>query len=322
MKMKKIFSILSFLLSSMIVFSSCHREDIPCNDPETGYQPIIFSAVNALLETKSEAPAGFKVWASRTHEVNSASQTDYNIFGATGTNVQKSGSGTSVTWTYTPVRYWQSGAYNFFAVAPVTLAEGELTSDGLELDFGTNGWDITSNQTDLLFATSTVSNDVVPLKFDHLLTKITFSAKKATTAPIDITSIKISGHHKVAEGVVLSGDNTEWDLKDDLAVGHEIISSTPITLSGTASKITSDVLVFPEDCALTVEVTIRHNKIGEAYQKTAEIDGSGWLSGKQYDYIINVTPGSIVISSAQVKDWVTDRNDNNENDDDITHDFE
>ena len=331
MKMKITYSILSVLFVAMFVLTSCHIEDNPvASTPVNGDEPIEFSSVYASVDTKtttgenSALPANFQVWASRT--VNS--NTNYNVFGENGTTVTNTGSADSPKWTYSPVRYWQSGDYNFVAVTPADFpTSGELTSNGLELSFGTSGWDLSANQTDLLLATTHVDNTSgtpgsVNLAFNHILAKISFAARKTTTAQIEIISIKISGHHKIASDVKVSGSKYYWEFEDDGKTAQEIISSTAHTLTTTSRKITPDILVFPEDCILTLEVNIRHNTIASPYQKTVKIDGTCWLSGKQYDYIINVSPGSIVITSPQVKDWVTDINGNNENDDDIIHDFE
>ena len=307
--MKMTYNILSFLLVGMFVIASCHREELPGTDlPAEGGEPIEFSSVYASVETKAEPdatsdlPENFKVWASRT--VNS--NTNYNVFGENGTTVTNTGSAGTPKWTYSPVRYWQSGEYNFVAVTPADFpTSGELTSNGLELSFGTSGWDLSANQTDLLLATSNVSNQIVSLSFSHLLTKISFSAKNATSTPIEITSVKISGHHKEAESLVLSEEAAVWEFKDDGNASQDITSSASDSyeLSSTATKVTSDVLVFSEDCSLTVEVTIRHAAEAAGYPKSATISTTGWLPGMQYDYVINVTPDGISFSEPRVEGW-------------------
>ena len=311
--MKITYSILSVLFVAMFVLTSCHIEDNPvASTPVNGDEPIEFSSVYASVDTKtttgenSALPANFQVWASKT--VNS--NTNYNVFGENGTTVTNTGSADSPKWTYSPVRYWQSGEYNFVAVTPVTLATGELTEDGLELSFGS--WTLSSG-IDALFATSDASNEVVSLTFKHLLSKISFSAKNATSTPIEITSVKISGHHNEAESLVLSEEAAVWEFKDDGNASQDITSSASDSyeLSSTATKVTSDVLVFSEDCSLTVEVTIRHAAVAAGYPKSATISTTGWLPGMQYDYVINVTPDGISFSEPRVEGWdYVDDNDN------------
>ena len=315
MKMKITYSILSVLFVAMFVLTSCHIEDNPvASTPVNGDEPIEFSSVYASVDTKtttgenSALPANFQVWASRTVDSN----TNYNVFGENGTTVTNTGSADSPKWTDSPVRYWQSGDYNFVAVTPVDLAlSGELTAAGLELNF--DSWNLIENPTDALVATSDVSNDVVPLTFGHLLSKISFSAKTTHDTPIEITSIKISGHHTEAESLVLSEAGTKWEFNEGKASQEDITSSAsaPYELSNTATKVTSDVLVFSEDCSLTVEVTIRHAAAAVGYPKSATISTTGWLPGMQYDYVINVTPDGISFSEPRVEGWdYVDDNDN------------
>lgn len=308
MKVNRIYNILSVLLGGMLVSMSCHREDVPGTaKPVDGGEPIEFSSVYASVEVKADTreatplPASFMVWASRT--ANSA--TNYNVFGEDGTTVRNTGTSDSQKWVYSPVRYWQSGDYNFVAVTPVDLAlSGELTAAGLELNFGS--WNLIANPTDALVATSDVSNDVVPLTFGHLLSKISFSAKTIHDTPIEITSIKISGHHKDAKSTVLSGVGSEWEFNDDGTASQDIKSSVSAsyTLTGTSTKVSSDVLVFPENCSLTVDVTIRHSSTAGGYPKSATISSTNWLSGQKYDYVINVGPDRISFSEPIVSPWV------------------
>ena len=304
MKMKNIFNILSVLLGGVFVLASCHREDIlDTNLPDEESRPIDFSSVYASVDTKTESgaeniPASFKVWASRT----ARSTTNYNVFGQTGTLVTNAGTATSQKWTYSPVRYWQSGEYNFVAVTPVDLiSSGTLTANGLALNFGS--WNL-SSEIDGLLARSDVSGEVVPLSFGHMLSKISFSAKNVTNIPIEITSVKINGYHKDAASVMLSDSQADWTFNDaPSTVGQEIGLSDAVTLGTTPVKVTSDFLVFSEDCALTVEVTIRHDSAAGGYSKSATITATGWESGLQYDYVINVGPDGISFSEPTVDAW-------------------
>lgn len=302
MKMKKIFNILSALLCGILVLASCHRESVlDTYLPDEDSRPIEFSSVYASVETRAEAenlPASFMVWASRTAN----STTNYNVFGQAGTLVTNAGAATSQKWTYSPVRYWQSGEYDFVAVTPVDLiSSGTLTANGLALNFGS--WNL-SSQTDALSARSDVSEDVVNLSFGHMLSKISFSAKNLTDTPIEITSVKISGYHKEAESVVLTESGSAWTFNDaPSTIGHEIRLSEAVAFGTTPVKVTSDYLVFPEDCALTVEVTIRHATDAGGYLKSATIPATGWASGLQYDYVINVGPDGISFSEPTVAGW-------------------
>ena len=319
----------------MIILNSCHREDFPSHQiPTESDCPIEFSPISASLETKTDASAtieDFKVWAS--NKVNNVD--NYNVFGSEGTDVRKSGS----DWVYSPVRYWQSSDYSFYAVSPIEIStsipiSGTLANTGLSIHFGEKvdgsytGWDLSSNQVDLLLASEqnvttrlNATNTPVDLAFDHLLSKITFTAKNAATEDVDIivTGIKIYGNQKV-----VTGFSSTWILGakstgEDPFINHTL--SQPVTLSKTEPKLISpDVLVFPlMESATYVEVTLKHTvNSTTGYTKSAMIPmTSSWKSGKQYNYVINVTPDHIGFGTVSITSWDDNEGDGYSADDEI-----
>jgi hypothetical protein len=312
--MRNLYIILSVIIAALSAMTSCHREEIPCDDSSVkDGMPIEFSRVSVTIDTKTEtepaAPSApindFKVWASLTSNNN----TQYGIFGEIGTIVSKSINGQSLSWLYSPLRYWRPGSYKFYAVSPVSHADGGLSSTGLNLTFE-NGWNLSTDPVDLLLATSDVSNDVVSLEFDHLLSKISFSAKNISETPITITSVKISGNHKVATSMSYLTQNT-WGWESDDTSDQQTLSlrETPtgsITLTNSYIPLTQDsgVLVFPESCDLEVELTINHG-ISPGYTKTKTILNTGWQAGKHYQYNIKVSPEYIEIGQVTVTPWNT-----------------
>ena len=323
--MKNLYIILSVILTGLFTMTSCHREEIPCDDLSVkDGKPIEFSSISVTIDTKtttdgstegeteSTTPTApiedFKVWASLT----SNNTTQYGIFGEEGTDVSKSINGPMLSWVYSPLRYWRPGDYKFYAVSPASHAAGQLTGNGLNLTF--QDWDLSANQVDLLLATSTTSNDVVSLQFDHLLSKLTFSAKNVSDTQTMITSLKIKGNHKVATTMSYEAENP-WGWKsDDTAVQQELLK-TSTELIGTYTALTEDdgVLVFPESCALEVELTINHSGTSQGgYTKTTTIENTGWLKGKHYHYKINVSPEYIEIGQVTVTPWKTTDADGND----------
>lgn len=142
--MKNKHIILTTLLGTMIALASCQREDVPHNEAlEENGTPISFSAIHASLNTKGDdsgSKAGtttpeissFHVWASRNESSN-------DIFGTHGTTVTAGNNG---LWIYSPVRYWQTGTYNFAAISPLSISEniaisGTIDNGELSLSFGT-----------------------------------------------------------------------------------------------------------------------------------------------------------------------------------------
>lgn len=316
----------------MVALASCQGEDIPGTQiPEEDGMPIEFSGIQAWLETKADETetlpdnfTSFKVWASRTIKVNNADQTNYNVFSSAGTEVTKS----EDAWIYSPVRYWQPGSYNFYAVSPADLATGNLSADGLTLSFGNNGWDLSSNQTDLLLATIpdvtgrfNTDNTPAPVKltFNHMLSKISFKARNAESRNIAIavTGIKIYGNSKTATGVNGKYENDTfcltWALENQTKKSssfkehtHIQAVSLPKTMNNSQyeyAEICSGFMVFPEEkCNLTIEVTLTQT-FGDVtggtttMTKTATIEKVSWYPGYVYDYKLTVTADTIALDN-------------------------
>ena len=321
--MKKFLNISYILLGVMIILASCNSEEISGTLlPDDSDMPIEFSGINASLDTKAGVDdiASFRVWASRT--TNNA--TVYDIFSTSGTAVTKTISGNSISWIYSPTRYWQPGTYDFYAITPTAIStsipvSGELSSTSLAIHFGEEvdgayaGWDLSVNQTDLMLATEpnvtgrfNATNTPVNLAFNHMLSKIRFSAKKTTDMQIDIVMVKISGHLTTASSVEMSGNGATWTLST-VSTGQEIGLSTPIALDKVQDKpVTSELLVFPQGARErdkgTVEGIRRDADNAGGYPKSASIT-TDWQAGKQYDYVINVGPDGISFSEPTVKPW-------------------
>ena len=325
--MKNIYSILSLLLGAMIALASCNSEEIPgALQPEEGDMPIEFSGINASVDTKTGADGvnGFRVWASRTN--NNASV--YNIFATDGTEVTKTTSGNSVSWAYSPIRYWQPGTYNFYATSPTAISTttpitGELSSTGLAIHFGEEvegtytGWDLSAIQTDFMFAkTQDVTgrfngtNTPVSLAFDHMLSKISFSAKNTDAdddVSIIVTGIKISGCHTKSLGASF-GQSISYQFPDQ-ASGHHSIAVNQSSLNKDGyQNLGSSVLVFPQTCTnLVIELTFIdvYSGITTTGNTTSASISIDWEPGKQYHYNINVSFEKISIGTITVKDWAT-----------------
>ena len=308
----------------MITLASCQSEKLSGTDNfEENVLPIEFAGIKAEVSTKTlpDNFTAFKVWASRTSGANA--QPNYNVFGATGTDVEKSGSGTSLSWVYTPVRYWQSGTYNFHAIWPTSIATtpitGSLGSSGLSLSIGNGGWDLSTNQIDLMSATTQVTNTTgtpgpVVLTFNHMLSKISFSARNATVGDADIivTGIKVFGNSKKATGYSSAWILNSTTAKDSPYLNHTLSSAVtlPKPVEGEDleyASISPEFLVFPgERCTLMIEVSMKHTATSTTYTKTASLPLTSdyvWEAGKQYDYKVNVTPEYIRFDEVKVSLW-------------------
>ena len=300
------------LLGLLLILVSCHCEEFPIikND-----YPIEFSGISGWLETRaddddqtSSLPSDFtdfRVWAQNGSNLN--------VFGASGTEVSTSDGGQ--TWTYSPVRYWQAGIYNFYAVSPKDIATGSLVNDALNLTFA-NGWNL-SSQTDIMLATApNISGrfnsgdkpESVELTFNHMLSKIGFSVKDNDddNVTLKVISISISGNHKTASaysttgGWSWNGDDTETRQTLSLANSDGVTISTTDYTTITSS---AGLLVFPENCTLGVNVSYRAT-MGAS---SAVINGSvsipvNLLAGQSYVYKLLISSTGITISSS-IQSW-------------------
>lgn len=336
-------SIAAALFGLLLIVVSCQRENLPASGSEFDNEtPIEFSGVTATLNTKgdegtnsSTLPADFKyfkVWAQNG--------TNNAVFGSDGTAVTRTDADSP--WTYSPVRYWKTGTYNFYAVAPESKATGSLDNSGLTLSF-TGGWNLSaeSTQTDLLFARTTVIGanqvnkaggpDKVNLTFDHKLSRISFSARNAaaTGITLSVTKVKVYGLNKTAESVLInaSGDTT-WELETTstadspfktvshetavaLATGNSVVDGTTVY---EYTEICSPFMVFPETGNFVVEVTYNQT-IGNTTTSATETAtiSTARVTGFEYNFKLKATENGITIDDEpSVKPWVSKDSNNND----------
>lgn len=340
--MKNKTSILTLLLGAMIILASCNSEEIPGVDfPAGDNMPIEFSGVHAWVDTKDgsgdddevgptlpETFTGFKVWASRSYkDANNIDQIDTDVF-SDGTEVLKEVAGeSSVAWKYSPLRYWQPGEYNFFAVSPTNISSsipigGDMGDSSLSLYFGESegetysGWDLKQNQVDLLYASApgvtgrfNSTNTPVNLTFDHMLSKLSFSVgNKTTDKDITISAIKIYGNKKIATSYtssdtfalnsVTSADNSYYE---DSGLSYSLSAVAGGLIEYTT--IISELFAFPEECNITVELTISLDADASGYTKSSTSTPVEWKAGKHYHYQINIAPDNVSFSEPLVVDW-------------------
>lgn len=334
-------SIAAALWGLLLIVVSCQREDLPASGSEMDNEtPIEFSGITAALNTKGDEGAStstlptdfayFKVWAQNGS--NNA------VFGADGTGVRTTDGG--LTWTYSPVRYWKTGTYNFYAVAPESKATGSLGNSGLTLSF-TGGWNLSTEQTDLLFAHASLTGDnqvnnsngpaKVNLTFDHKLSQISFSARNAAAAEITlaVTEVKVYGLNKTAKSVLINASGaTTWGLETlSMAdspfktVSHETavaLTTEKSEVNGATvyeyTEICSPFMVFPETGSFVVEVTYNQTKgnTTTSATETATIS-TARVTGYEYNFKLKATENGISIDGEpSVTPWVSKDGNNND----------
>ena len=337
--MKNIYIILTTFLGAMIALTSCQREDVPHNEsPEEIGAPISFSTIQASFDTKgvdgendedegteSTTPkiTSFHVWASRTYGETGNPTTVNSIF--SGDEVRYDNG----VWKYSPVRYWQRGNYQFVAVSQMTDTKtsytGSITNSSLNLSFTSPGWNVISTPADLILASVTSSgetqrnnNTAVAFSFDHQLAMVRFTAKNAETrnATIYIKSIAITGNKTIASGLTYSASSTPttaWGFSETTPVQQLQLQfaegETAITLDkDSQTTLTSDLMVFPQDCTLEIQIT--YDVVGNggtaSNNSKSAVKTVSWKGGKIYEYNINVTSDHIsFVEEPTVVDWGT-----------------
>jgi hypothetical protein len=251
------------------------------------------------------------------------------VFGTNGTVVSTSDGGT--TWTYSPVRYWKTGIYNFYAVSPADKATGTLSESGLSLSFD-DGWDLSKMQTDLLIAKQAVDDgsNKVSLTFDHMLSQISFSARNAAVngdVELSVTSVKVYGLYKTATGVTInSAGATEWSLQYKSTIENpfktdsqaKVLTNETTDRDGTKeykyTNVCPSFMVFPETSEFVVEVTYNQvfgNTTTQAV-KSATIS-TRTDAGYEYDFKLKITEDAISIDGEPgVVPWVSKDDDDND----------
>ena len=336
-------SIAAVLFGLLLIVVSCQRENLPSTGSEmNNLTPIEFSGITATLQTKGDEGTGsstlpsdftyFKVWAQNG--------SDNAVFGSTGTDVRTTDAG--ATWTYTPVRYWKTGTYNFYAVAPESKATGTLGSTGVTLTFS-NGWNLSAEttQTDLLFASAQITGDdqvnkdggpdKVDLTFDHMLSKISFSARNAAADGITlaVTAVRVYGLNKTAKSVLINSlGATTWGLESastNESPFKTVSHATAVTLTKQTAvvngvtgyeytRICEPFMVFPETESFVVEVSYNQTKGSTTTSATEKATiSTPRATGYEYDFKLMVTENGITIDDEpSVTPWVSTDSNNND----------
>ena len=290
--------------------------------------PIEF-AVSCNLSVESKAvindPTGFVALGGLT----TADEWMTNqIFGDNGTEVTPTSNN---TWTYSPVRYWQPGSYVFAGVMPSALScTPSLSANNhkqLTLDFGTDGFDLSATQTDLLvafdevFVESTATAGPVDFDFAHqfALVVIQGASVDPNTKGIEIQNVKVYGNTKSTTGNMVFTYAPATGNIPSVITSSYTLSSTKTTLNApyksldgewalvkpgadglVYNAIVSDLLVFPEQCTFNIAITYKEDNITKTRIGSLS---ANWAAGKKYTYSFNLAAD--ISFSVSVSDWTT-----------------
>lgn len=253
-------------------------------------------------------------------------------------NVAVSWNATDSKWTYSPMKLWPTDTYvTFFAYSP-TDASVSLNADANGAPKITyTAPDAAENQVDLMACMNpdvnrAVSGNSVSFAFDHLLSKIGFSAKLAQqytgVTGVSITSLKVfykASAVKKARIYTFATDNTVagiWTDPGSLSYmpsggsGDNLMNEfTTVELDNSAIPAVSQVnhntrfLMLPPqsvaagDVSVQVIYQVTAGNLVAAYSKTVDLPAIEWLPGKQYTYNLVITLNSVSFDNVTVGGW-------------------
>ena len=330
------------LLGVGYVITSCQREDHLL--PEPTDIPINFSATSewpeitkGLIDGISDFIGdGVVVWGGWT--TGNTNLDNPVAFGENGTKVYYAPD-ESQMWSYSPIRYWYQANYLFASAAPASLFTathvkdgdtnsgyiGSLGGNSLTLNFGTQGFDLSSRQEDIMIAFTQIDNTEgnninVDIMLQHQLALINLDVKTAETGvSFKITQVKMSGNHSAATSATFTktagGINNLWHYTE-LTGTYKTANGIAVDVTSTASRLFENLLVFPEEnCSVTISLqcsethVIGEGKTGGTKDVTKTVTfTANWVAGKIYTYELDLTSSSIIIGEPTVTDWVTVNN--------------
>lgn len=336
----------SILLVTLLVLTGC--KDNSSYAPEPGLNenhPIEFG-VSGSLSVESKAPitsgADFIAFGDMTIGTSAA----VSVFGDAGQQVAYSNG----AYAYSPVRYWQVASYSFGGVMPAGdfyTASFSSSDQTITLDFGEGlGYNLAEHQADLMAAfddvtVQSLSNpEPVHFEFDHQLAWVVIEAASRNSGLADqglqITGLKVYGNTPSTEGDIVF-TNTDNGLVISQTLSETKTSSTspyktftpptsgasagndwtlvkPDTNGDVYDELVPQLLVFPEECTFTIEVTYTENGIEKTRTGSLEAD---WKAGKKYTYKLHIATD--ISFSVTVSGWgdpvaVPDGEDDEDND--------
>lgn len=200
----------------------------------------------------------------------------------------------------------------------ITLDFGEEVVEGEEgSETKTKGYNLAEHQADLMAAFHTVnvqslSNpEPVHFKFDHQLAWVVIKAASRNSGLADqglqITGLKVYGNTPSTEGdiVFTNTDNgpvisqtlsetktsstspykTFTPPTSGASAGNDWTLVKPDTNGDVYDELVPQLLVFPEECTFSIEVTYTENGVDKTMRGSLEAD---WEAGKKYTYKLHI----------------------------------
>lgn len=245
-----------------------------------GFRPVIGHDVRASEES-IPFPENwtFNVWATRTSDGGTT------IHDATITHAPDG-------WFANEI--WPESSLIFAAYYPSTLQPEYTPGHG----FVIRGFNASSDDNDVLIAAEVEGDPeaegLVPLQFEHILSRIDFRVRHSLAQDIDVVAKKV-----VIKGFDLTGDynvggDGRWTIDDQTGsiLVYDAGDGEGITVTDMAQYIGGEYFTIPQHCKGEIVVTfnVRTGNGGwvEDEVSTGAID-SDWQSGTRYTYTMNLT---------------------------------
>mgnify|MGYP003290809910 CR=1 FL=1 len=190
-------------------------------------------------------------------------------------------------WSYSPIIYWagQSDNSYFRAVSPKGR-DNETLDQGVDLLWGTSG-----------DAAITPLTGDVPLKFEHLMSKLCINLETVTGdaavnlegAKIAISNMATTATYSIVDGTVTAGSPAATMLSEQPSGFTEFV--IPQTI-GDNAKVT---ITLADGTTYSVQLNQCKTDAGVAV--------GSWIKGNNYIYTITLSKQAITFS-AVVKNWV------------------
>jgi hypothetical protein len=246
----------------------------------------------------------------------------------------------STVWEYDPIKYWPKagdawGKVTFFGYSTVDGATATgVASSNPKIAFTTNA--AAASQVDLVAdadfnVTKETAGGKVKFNFDHILSKIGFTAKLAESyspATVTITSLRVYyTANKVNSSGTYTFSNTDNKADVNWALGTTYFANQPTI--GTGDPIFSDIqelstssenlsgtanylMLIPQTPAVSdMYVELAYNVAysdGSTVNNLSKINlpaiSGGWKSGMAYTYNFTLTLNPVVFDTLiDVNDW-------------------
>lgn len=299
---------------AVAVLTSCAAENVEtrgAENTEIGFSTLLTRGTSIADAAGVAHEGGFSVWAYRhTGNWNAASDKTIYLDNAGGYCHVTSADG--VEWDYGTPKYWPMGKMiSFFACAPHGYATptGNYLSDVPEISCEVPG--DAAAQKDFMIATpviDAVGPDPVREVFHHVMSRVTFSARKADLMAEEVKITSIELRNISSTGTTALNSSISWDVG---AATHTSTISGASLLdvaldTQTAQNITAAdgaMFLMPQNLTAAAEIAVTFI-VGE----DLELSWAGpitspttWIPAKSYNYSILVDYDKVVIICGQLE---------------------